>query len=186
MAKSIRELFRLLHINVITEKVDRPHSMIRENWRTPTYVPEDYNEAVDILTHYYQYHHQAWMGGPVMPADMAFGHVREALEKAQGGYVQAMKQALAGREGGLVARVDAIAEEIKQDATEKYVIWVLSTFVAPMDFDSKVALMSEYLNEYAHVLPGEKLMSPYELAANFDAFVKHHIAWINQLRNAIQ
>lgn len=183
--QGLHGILQLLHISVITEKVDRPHRMIRERWVTPTYVPVDYPEFCKIITGYYQYHTKAWLGGPTMPADLAFSKAREILEKGQGGYVQIGKCSLGGREGGVIAAIDLIAEGIMEDATEKYITYILSTYVNPLDYDSKVALMKEYRAEYAHVLPGEELMSAYELAANFDAFIKFHLQWINSFRKAI-
>lgn len=181
----LHEILRMLHISVITEKVDRPQNMIRERWVTPTYVPADYPEFCKIITGYYQYHMQAWLGGPAMPVDIAFTQARALLEKGQGGYIQMAKCALGGREGSIIAAIDQIAAGIKDQATEAWTGYVLGTFVNPLDYDSKLAIMQSYLREFSHVLPGEKLMSAYELASNFDAFIKFHLQWINTLRKAV-
>ena len=186
MVNSIHKIFMLLHYSVIVEKIDSVHQMIRERFVAPTYIPRDYDEFCKIIKKYYQYHYKAWLAGPTMPDDLAFSQARMYLDKGQGGFIQIAKNSLDGREGGLIAAIDVIADGLRDDATEKYVLHVLSTAVNPMDYDKKVAFMQSYLNEFFHVLPGEKLMGAYELAANFDAFIKFHIEWINSFRSAVK
>lgn len=186
MVNSIHEIFMMLHYSVIIEKIDRVHHMIRERFVAPTYIPRNYNEFCKIIKEYYQYHYKAWLAGPTMPDDLALSQARMYLEKGQGGFIQIAKNSLEGREGGLISAIDAIASGLLDDATEKYTLYVLTTALAPQDYDKKVAFMQSYLNEFSHVLPREKLMSAYELAANFDAFIKFHIEWINSFRSAVK
>lgn len=183
--KSIEEIFRLLHISVITEKVDKPHNMIRECWVTPKYVPDDYEELCKLITDYYQYHYQKFYGGNLMPADLAFGQARQIMEQTQGGYIQLAKNALEGRDRGLPALFDAFRDNFIEQHTEQYILSILGDYVNPLDYDLKVKLMSDYLNEYSHVLPDEKMLSAYELAANFEPFIKMHLTWIDSYRKAI-
>ena len=186
MVQSIQEIFMLLHIDVVRDKVDRVHHMIRELWVAPVFMPDDYDDFCRMITSYYQYHHKAYLGGPTMPEDLAFSNAQIFIEKGKGDFIQVIKKALAGREGGLPAVIDMISDGFINDTTEKYVNYILNTSVAPFDYDKKVAFMQTYLDEFSHVLPEERLMSAHELAANFEAFVKFHLEWINSFRNAVK
>jgi hypothetical protein len=184
---NIQDLLNMLHITIIHEKIDKPHFMIRENYVLPKYVASSYNDCCNIITKYYQYHYSAWMKfSTPMPKDIAFAQVKTILDKGQGGFVTSVKNALWGRDAALVGLLDAIADSLREDATEKYVEYILSK-VSPLDYDLKVQFMRQYIKQYATpVLPNEKLMSPYELAANFGGVIKYHLQWINSLRKNIQ
>ncbi len=186
--KNIQYILDLLRSNKISEEVDKPHYMIREGYNLPRYKAEDYDDCCNIIIHYYQYHFRAWMkSSTTMPRDIAFGQAKQMLDKGQGGFIKHVKNAIWGRESGLIGLIDTIADTLREDSVAKYVDYVLSTHVNPMDFDLKVHFMKQYLKQYAiPVLPGERLMSAYELASNFDAVIKYHLQWINSLRTNIQ
>ncbi len=188
MAKNIQDILDMLHISVIGKKIDEPHYMIREAYKLPRYIARDYNDCCELGTKYLQYHFSKWTNCPtLLPTDMAFAQVREILDKLQGGFVGAVKNAIRGREKGLVGFIDVIADSLRDEAVEKYIMYVVTTHIPPMDYDLKVRLMKEYLKKYAsHILPNEQLMSPYELAANIESLIKFHMEWINSLRKNIQ
>jgi len=81
--------------------------------------------------------------------------------------------------------LDMITEKMKDEATESYITYILNRYVNPLEYDSKVSLMQEYINEFAHVLPGERLMSAYEMASNFEGLINFHLKWIYSFRRTI-
>jgi len=176
-----------LHIDVISRDIERKHRTIRENWTVKNYHPSSYEDAHEYLTKYYQYHYSRWLGvGMTLPADVAYSEVRRILE-SKGGYVPNLKKALRGRYGGMIELINVIAQEFEKESAEKYIRYVIGTHVNPLDYNLKVELARQYLETYGRrMLPGEELMNPHELAANFDAVIKHHVELVNQYRNIVQ
>ncbi len=132
---------------------------------------------------------------------MAYGQVRHILESMphpdarishihgvfQDGWTQAVKNGTRGLNGGMIGVIDAIAEGMKKQAARRYVEAVFLDCLDPLDFDTKVAFMQEYLELYgAVVLPDEELMSSYQLAANLESVVQNHVNLINQFRTTLR
>lgn len=182
----VQGILNKLHIDVIGRVIEYPHTMIRERYKVPKYVADDSQECIRIMVNYFQYHYASWMKVRfTMTYELALAKVKDLLSK-KGGFAQSIKNATKGREGGLIAAIDAIAEALKEEATERYIEGVVTSCIDPLDFSLKVALADEYIRVYAtHVLPGEKLLSPYELAANFESIIKYHVKWIVSYRNVV-
>ncbi len=203
-ANSIHDIIAMLHIDVIGGEIEARHVMIRESYKIPKYVANDYEDFKAIVSNYYQYHFSMWIGaGPIMPDDMAFGEVNKILKQmprpdskmarvqsaleSEGGFVSSVKRALYGRDGGLIGVIDSIAESIKKDAVKRYVRTVFLECVNPINFDMKVKFMREYLETYGKViLAGDLLLSPYELAANLEAVIQNHVRLVNEFRKSLQ
>ncbi len=118
--------------------------------------------------------------------DSPMARIHEVLD-SQGGFVYAVKKALRGRDRGLIGVIDDIAEAMKQEAVQRYVQTVFLECVDPLNFDKKVHFMNEYLEVYGRVLlAGEVLLSPYELAANLETVIQHHVMLVNEFRKTIQ
>jgi hypothetical protein len=184
----LQEIMSKLHIDVISRKIDYVHDAIREEWTVKKYFPKDYEDCHRYLTKYYQYHFARYAKANVkMPDEMAFAYVREILEKSQGGYAVNIKNALKGRHGGMIALINMLADDLKKQAVEQYVGYIINEHVDPLDFPLKVELMRQYISKYArHMLPGEDLMSPYELAANLNQVIKYHVQMVNSYRNIVE
>lgn len=187
-ADNIQEILNRLHQDVIGQEVDYPHRIIREGYKVRKFIVNSHEEAFDELTHYYQYHYAAWLKtGPVMPYDLAYSNMRTVIEQAQGGYVQIIKNCISGRDGGLLEAINLIAEAFRKEAVEKYVGYIVGTYIDPLDYDYKIRLMRQYLDQYGrYLLPGERTMSVYELAANCEQIIKFHANAICSFRKLLQ
>lgn len=203
-ARSVQDLIDWLNIDFVGREIESKHNMIREAYQVPKYVADDYEDLKIILIHYYQYHFSAWMKvGFHMPEGMAWRRtwdimhttphpdsrltlIRGYMEK-HGGFHQAVKNALTGRHGGLVSIIDQIAEAIKDEAVTQYVTAVFLDCIDPNDFSTRTALMREYKRIYGHViLPGDRLLSAEELAANIELVIDRHVQLINEFRKFMQ
>jgi len=97
------------------------------------------------------------------------------------------KTRMTGRHGGLPAVIDIIAECIKHDAVKAYVSSVFLSCANPLDYNKKMAFMAEYLRMFGGVLlPGEELLSVYELANNVEAVLQNHVRLVNEFRKTLQ
>jgi len=203
-AKSIKEILDLLHVDVIAERIESVHKMIRESYTVSKYIVENYEEFKQEITAYYQYHFAMWMHGtPTMPYRLAHQRVNNLLDNSpspnlakvrdilgisgETGYIVAYKNAKTGRYGGLLGVIDAIADGMKNDAVTKYVSAVFLDCVDPLNFEKRIQFMQEYLNLYGGVLlPGEDLLSVYELANSLEAVIQNHVKLINEFRKTLQ
>ena len=187
-ATNISQVFSDLDTDTLVEVIDRPHRLIRDGYRVPVYAVGSYEEACEILTEYYQYHFEGWLrSGTPLRADIAFANVRMILDGHEGGWVVAVKNAIRGRRGGLIGLIDAIAEAFQKEALEKYVRYVIDTRICLLDFEQVIAFAEQYLDQYGrYLLPGEELMSKYELAANLEAIIQYHVQIMDNFRQRIQ
>ncbi len=198
--QSVDQIMALLHIDVIGQ-IEAAHDMIRQSVQIEPTVAS-YPEFQETVGDYVRYHNAMWHG--VDPGqDRAWGQARAAIDEqmrpeptlarirgfldAQGSYVQAIKNGLTGRHGGMIGVIDTIAEQIKKEAVSQWVRSVFLTHINPLDFDRKVEFAREYLATYgALLLPNETTMSPYELAAQIEVLLETHVRLVNQLRDRLQ
>lgn len=189
-AKNINDILALIHQDVIGERVDTPHRIWRENYKVTKFIVDSYDQAVEEILKYYCYHMSMWYNSPVqlkMPADMAFSNVKIILDNTPGGWIQAIKDCISGRNGGLLEKIDLIAEALRKEAVEKYMSHIVGMFINPMDYNNKVRLMIQYLRQYGRcILPQEKLLSPFELANNCSEIIKYHANLVCSFRKLLQ
>lgn len=204
-ANNIEELLELLHIDVIGREIESRHEMIRDAYNVPCYVACDYEDFKEIVTHYYNFHHACMLGvNFFMPRAMAEDQVNRILRGTHRGdtdmarieevigrdkYRAAVNNAQRGRYRGLVGVLDDIKEGMKQKDVERYVNAVFLENFSPTDFGKRVAFAAQFLNMYGHLLlPGEQLMSAYELGApfNFQRIITNYIRLINEFRKTVQ
>jgi len=205
-ARNFQEILDLLDIDFVGRTIEAVHEMIREHYPLKKYVAEDHDEFVAIVTHYYQYHHACWLNVPLtMPMDMAYSQVRRILNNmpmpdsrlsrisglldSKGGYVAIALNAIRGRNRGLVGALDAIMEAMKEEAVNRHCDALFKENFSPRDYDKRVAFAAEYLKRYAKVLlPGEYVMSPYELAPYgvLEKVFQNHARLINEFRKFLQ
>ncbi len=185
---NVQEILDKLHQDLIGKKIDYPHRMIRESYTLSNFLPKTKDEADSILTEYFAYHYTRSLNfNGKMPADIAYSEMRQLLEKQKGGYVQAIKNCVTGRDGGIVEVINLIAEELRKMAVFKYINYIVGIHINKLDFDYRVKLMSQYLSQYGqHILPGEKMMSAYELAGNAEMLVKYHANIVCNFRKLLQ
>ena len=190
-ARSFQEILDLLHVDLISSRVESMHDMIREAYTVRSYVVENYDEFKAAIRRYYEYHYTTWLevdSGVVVGG--TGGLSSTALSRASeltGGHAQAFKNARSGRNGGLLGVINQIAENFKKVAVQQYVDSVLKRCIDPLDFPRKVEFMEEYLSMYGMLLlPDEEFLYPEEMAANIEGVINNHIAMINRFRNIVQ
>lgn len=204
-ARNIQELLDLLHIDVIGRKIEFKHEKFFKDYPLRSYVARDYEDFMNIVTHYYACHN-AFLHKVdfFMPRDLAESHVRDILrnpprDDMQIGRVQellgfdsfasAVKNAQRGRHKGLIGVLESIKEAMKKKDVELYVRSVFTTNFSPSDFDKRVAFASEFIRKYGHLLlPGEPLINPYLLAApgGLEGAIQNFTQLINEFRRTAQ
>lgn len=186
--QNVNQIFDMIHQDVIGRKIDYPHRMIRENYKVQKFIAKDKDEADKILTNYYQYHEAAWLRvNTIKPFEIAYSNMVDVLNNDQGGYIGAIKNCTKGREGGLLERIDFIAEDFRRKGVEGYVGMIVGRHCNPLDFKYRVMLAGQYIRQYGNpVLPGEDLLSVYELANHIESIIKYHANLVCSFRKLLQ
>jgi len=164
-ANSVQDLIDLLHIDVIG-LIESRHDQIREAYVVPP-VAEDFEDFKRITVDYVRYHNCEWYGldfgtdrawdqvrtvlNDIFPPEPSLSRIQGFLD-AQGSYIQAVKNSITGRHGGLIAVVDSIAVKIKQNAVRQWIQSVFLTGIDPLNYARKVEFACEYLDRYGHLL----------------------------------
>jgi hypothetical protein len=95
----------------------------------------------------------------------------------------AERNAIAGREGGLIAVIDALTDGIIKLHTKTYVQAVFFEHIAPSDYQTRLRLAEQLLKKYGPFLfPGEELLPHYILGANLEAFINGFVTHLHALR----
>jgi len=197
-AHRFQNIIDLLHIDVISSRVESMHDMIREAYTVRTYIAEDYQDFKNAISNYYHYHNSTWLSVDANAYGCSFQQVCGCLDSApntglskaselMNNYRQDSKNSRTGRYGGLPTVINSVAENFKKEAVRQYVDSVIKESIDPDDYGRKVEFMMEYQYLYgAILLPGEDLLSPYEMAANIEAVINHHVGLVNAFRKTAQ
>ena len=102
---------------------------------------------------------------------------------SQGGQA-AFSIAKTGVEGGLYAILKYIAEALARQFSTNWIQCKIGEFWNSLSHEERLAVPTEYLGKYQHLLPQEILEQSTSLfAANFFRFLEHHPQMIKRLRN---
>jgi len=159
----------------MAERIDRPHDDALFSYRRADAIPKDFGEYREMLREYYEYHYKATIGKNYdAPMEISMGSAVDAVESAfgnRGGVEGAFNNAVMGSDFGLHGSHQAIAQFLKETHRKYYVRWVIDSYVDPLSFDQKVALVRSLLKRYPS--PGDGFMQkrPEELAADYKALI---------------
>lgn len=200
--RSVEELIGMIGIDVIGE-IEAYHRMLREQYKVKKVRVDSYEEFVEEVVKYYQYHTCTMYNAPSpVPASIVRGNAlamfaftpdpriasaAEMLGGKEEGYKVAADNSIRGRHGGLIGAIDALSQAFAQKAIRKHIDAVFLEAINPRNYDLRVSFMVEYLRIYGAVLlQGQECLSPYLLAANWQAVIENHVKLVNEYRKFIQ
>ncbi|MHC4503439.1 MAG: hypothetical protein ACYTFI_09050 [Planctomycetota bacterium] len=175
MPKALDAIMAVLDPRAMAEKIDRPHDDALFAYRGPAGVPKDFGEFRERLRNYYEYHYKATIGKNYdAPVEITMGAAVDAVESTfgnRGGVEGAFANAVIGTDHGMHGSREAIAHFLKETHRKYYVRWVIDTYIDPLDFDQKVAVVRSLLKRYAS--PGDTFVQkkPEELAVDYKALI---------------
>jgi hypothetical protein len=128
-------------------------------------------------------HHDKWFYGiastPHEYPELVWGHLRRLYQKD---FYDAERQAMLGRDGGLIRVIDELTDGVVKERIDTYIDLVFLDYL-PRDLDEKVVLARELLTHYGNVLfPNDKLKHPFLLAVNIEAFLKQFATHMHTMR----
>ena len=117
--------------------------------------------------------------------EMDWGRCSQLLNEEFGssGFKAAFEIARTGAEGGLYSVLKAIARRMSEKYAQNEISARISDFWNKLSVDEKMAVISEYLDNYGHLLPTE-LTEGYavRIRANFVKVLEEHPRIVQRLR----
>jgi len=183
---------------------------LREKFHCP-YVVRDYEHFKEILFAFFKHYQITYYDAEITPPaqrDLRSTEIEvrsAALEQAsvyehwkQEGYSfceryigeremsGAARNAIAGREGGMIAIIDNITDAILKESIERYMHSVFFEYVPSIDIQLQIRLAEELMNRCRGLLPGEELLHIMFPASNLEAFITSYAKLSHPLRRVVR
>ena len=192
---SINELLGLLHPDHY-DAIDRDVRQMRQSYYCPAVV-RDYEEFKDVLHSYYKHYQKAVFDIDEDAAthdehhrkimrEYAYREIAERLLGAyQGDLRTAERNAIMGRDGGMIRVIDAMTEGITKFLTENYIRAVFMDAISPSDYNTRFRLAEELIKRFGPVLfPHEELLHPAILGHDLEKLMNGFVQHLHSLRRA--
>ena len=194
MAIDLNQTFELLGNEVIAQVVSVHHDRAREEYPLEITV-RSFEDLKEELILYYQWHFSRTIGnGAEIAPEAAWEYCRNIIEsyfrRRRGGELNGLEAAYRmvrqGTDGGLRLLINLIADSLKRSQEEQYVEHVIDSNIDPMDFESHINLMREYIRRYSDYLPPDmRVKRPELLARDYKQLIKIHCEVLNRIRSNI-
>ncbi len=190
-ASPLEVLLARISPQAIAEEVGLPLDEARARYQMDTVVVKDaeqFNQhLVSFYAHILRHTHEAV--GTLDPVAL-LGEVLDILERAfaqEGGYRGAVAEATDGTRGGLRFIYDRLTEQLKREAVERYVHLVFTETIDPLDWEAKVALMSELLVRIGSALPAEvREQPPQRYAAEYETIIRYYVDSLDRVAQRLK
>lgn len=162
----LRHILEQLSPEFIESRVTRPYDDARARYATDRIIVASNQEFLGAVTAFYTHisRHALTMPGPVDKNSLG-AEALDALKRTfrgKNGYNEALAEARAGQRGGLRYIMDAITEQLKQEAREKHVLKTFKENIDPLDFAAKTRIITALLQRAGHDLPEQITCQPPE------------------------
>jgi len=182
----IATLLSALDERTIARQIGIPHDEVRMRYSLPSNTVATFDAFSDVIGDYYAYHygHCISLGGHLSRTE-AVGRAKEILEKESrrqnGTIVSAFNDAQSGMNGGMRKILDAIAEAIKAEATERYIRDVFDRHVSPASWTEQVQIIADFIAQCGPYLASSiDVDTPERYARNYEELIR---SYVQQLRN---
>lgn len=174
------------------DPIEQKVRVLRESFACPLIV-RDHDEFLRVIYDYYaQYFIAFYTADPRKSVreiqkdfwkDLALQFFRQHVSAKTGDLRTAERNAQLGRDGGMIAVIDAITEGILQTHLKIYIERVFYERIPRSDYDTKLRLAQELLRKYGSLLfPGEELAPDYFLAMDIETVIQAFVQHIHAIR----
>jgi hypothetical protein len=187
---TLQQIFDLLSLDEL-DALDARVKQMRESFPCP-YKVSDYDEYKHWLEEYWMLYMKWFCAADykavgieeldALTRQRAYQFIEQTLGGDQQMYT-AERDAIAGRNGGLIAIIDQITEALGKLVLKNYISYVFFDLVPRGDFELRDRLAKELIEKYGPVLfPGERLVPYYILGNNLEAFIEGFVMHLHGLR----
>jgi hypothetical protein len=186
---NLQRILDLLDERTLAQEVWLANDMARERYRLERATVSDWDEFLEEITTYYEWHFRQTRGDANLvkySLESSASKIVEQAYSSQGGMEAAVRNAKTGTGGGLSGVLTAIAQHLRQEHEEHYVGHILRKHINPMDWDEVVDLMRQYLRRFGGDLPrGSRVKKPEELAKNWRELITMHAKVMSAVRDRL-
>jgi len=172
------------------DAIDAKARQMRESYNCP-FMVRSHAEFKERLFDFWAHYLKAFFNRDFKNTNLALdeftkNNAYQFIEQHLGGYkeiLSAERNAITGRDGGMIDVLDKITESITKIQTEIYIRSVFFELIEPGDYDTRLRLAEELLKKYGPVLfPGEQLLPHYILGHDLEAFIQGFVTQLQGLR----
>jgi hypothetical protein len=172
------------------DAIDAKARQMRESYHCP-FTVRDHQHFKDTLADFWRHHLKTFFNWDYQQSGIPMGeftknHAYQFIEQHLGGYKEiltAERNAITGRDGGMIDVLDKITEAITKLQTELYIRSVFFELIEPSDYDTRLRLAEELLKKYGPVLfPGEALLPIWIIGTDLEAFIQGFVTQLQGLR----
>jgi len=169
--------------------IDTKAKIMREAYACPHTV-SDFEAFKTTIFEFYAHYQKAFFNADYKNVtdreaarQFAYRFAEQQLGSYQGGMRAAERNAITGRDGGMIGIIDALTDSIIKLHTETYIRSVFFDRIAPSDYDTRLRLADELLKKYGQYLfPGEELLPHYFLGMNLETFIQAFATHLHSIR----
>ena len=177
---AIDSLLAALDERQIAQKVGLHHDEARLRFPLSKNTVSDFDEFSSIIADYYNHHFQHVSKGGSLSQSDAAGRSKEVLEREYrrrgSDVVGAFNDAHDGTNGGLRVVLDTIAEALKVEFLERYIRDVFDRHVSPNEWDTKVGIISQFIDQCgANLASSIRSDQPERYAQNYQELIRSYV-----------
>ena len=178
---AINSLMAELDERTIASRIGIAHDEVRMQYHLGSNTVNNFDQFSNLITDYYNYHYTNCVsrGGRLLASE-AYGRAKELLEreyrKRNGDIVTAFNDAHDGTNGGMRNVLDTIADGLKLETIERYMIDVFDRYVAPNSWEDKVEMIRQFISYCGSMLSSSIVVTqPQRYAHDYSGLIKSYI-----------
>lgn len=193
-ATTVEELLSLLGPQAF-DAIEQKIRVIRETFNCPPTV-RDYEEFKDVLYDYYGHYQKAYFNADLKGAAARVGAVdvwRQTayrfLQEHLGSHhamLTAERNAIKGREGGMIRVIDEYTDAIIKRHTQVYIETVFYERIAFDDYPLRMRLAAELLKRVGPMFPGEELLPEWVVGWNIQEVIAAYAQLMYPVRRLLR
>lgn len=174
------------------DAIEQQVKTMRESYPCP-FTVRNYDAFKDTLCDFYAHYQTVFFSFALREVkepseqrawkNFAYTFIERHLGGYKGGIATAERNAITGREGGMISVIDSLTEGISKLHTETYIQGVFFDHIGRSDYETRFRLAEELLKKYGSFLfPGEELLHHAILGMNLEAFFHGFTTHLHALR----
>lgn len=181
------QLIAALDELTIVHRVEAPHDDARSRYPLQSNRVDEFAEFTRVIGDYYNYQFSTCISrGARLPTSEAASRAKKLLEIAYRRRPNAINMAYTdahyGRSGGMRGILDKIADGLKAEAVENYMLDVFDHYVAPTAWEHKVELIRQFIAKAGNMLDSTiRRDQPERYAQDYKELVQSYLTARGQI-----
>lgn len=183
---SIKNLLGEMDEKAIAQRIGTPHDEARMRYFLNSNTIGSFDEFTKVISDYYNYHFTSCIShGGKLSVSEAASRAKEIIaneyRRRHGDIVMAYNDAHDGTNGGLRVILDIIAEKLKAESVERYIMDVFDRYVEPNSWDQKVEIITQFMDHHGSNFSSTiRNEQPERFAHNYQELIRSYVETLQQ------